>query len=411
MWCIWLKEKNYFFFLYKKQKYLFLGKERKVFLIDNPLKGKFILSNYKSKKEGKDKFSRVANITFDITDKCNMDCIYCYAYTKKKKKIMKFETARLMIDFMQNNKDYDSLSISFTGSGEPTLAFNLIKKIVNYAKKGKKPVKVYLANTNASLLKKEDIKWLAKNNSGSITVSFEVLEDIQNFQRPFKGNKPSFKKVMETLKLFDKFNLEYGIRVTLTKKNYKKIIDCIKFIKENLKCRLIKIDPVSISGKAKKNPQLKVTMMQYAKEAQKAYEFAKKNGIHLVIVSMAQRRKNEFCKALEPNSFTINSSNSIISCPAYAFDDNPKSNPFLFGKIDLKNKKVIFDKNKIINLNKKRVESLKKCNKCSYNLFCFGGCPKIDYSHKTKKFIPPTKSYCSARKKLIRYMLVNNRID
>ena len=71
-------------------------------------------------------------ISFFLTTKCNLDCRYCYTnksdYTHQS---LDFEFAKLGInDF---SKSYNSKHIRFFGAGEPTLEFDLMKKIWEYS--------------------------------------------------------------------------------------------------------------------------------------------------------------------------------------------------------------------------------------------------------------------------------------
>lgn len=88
----------------------------------------------------KQKKQLVYNITFQVTDNCNLACTYCYEINKNYH-IMDFETAKKFIDLIlnpdNNTKDYiDSWNsigaiIEFIG-GEPLLAIDLIDQITDY---------------------------------------------------------------------------------------------------------------------------------------------------------------------------------------------------------------------------------------------------------------------------------------
>lgn len=78
-------------------------------------------------------------ITFQVTDACNLKCSYCYQI-KKGTRVMKFETAKKMIDRLLSGDGMDGyitvenspgIIIEFIG-GEPFLQVGLIDQIVNY---------------------------------------------------------------------------------------------------------------------------------------------------------------------------------------------------------------------------------------------------------------------------------------
>ena len=88
--------------------------------------------------EENNKFTR--NITFQITDDCNLCCSYCYQHNKGHHK-MPFEVAKKLIDkILTNDKSINSyvksenaigIALEFIG-GEPFLEVDLIDKIIDY---------------------------------------------------------------------------------------------------------------------------------------------------------------------------------------------------------------------------------------------------------------------------------------
>lgn len=88
---------------------------------------------------GKDKVLTRA-VTFQVTDKCNLACKYCYQINKGERH-MSFDVAKKFIDLLLSGdkgfKDYCSVEFSpaitleFIG-GEPFLEVDLIDKICDY---------------------------------------------------------------------------------------------------------------------------------------------------------------------------------------------------------------------------------------------------------------------------------------
>lgn len=88
--------------------------------------------------EENNKFTR--NITFQVTDDCNLCCSYCYQHNKGHHK-MPFEVAKKLIDeILTNDKSTNNyvksenaigIVLEFIG-GEPFLEVDLIDKIINY---------------------------------------------------------------------------------------------------------------------------------------------------------------------------------------------------------------------------------------------------------------------------------------
>ena len=80
------------------------------------------------------------NITFQITNACNLRCSYCYEHHKSTEK-MTLETGKKIVDYILNlyedgtsdfvNRDTKALILDFIG-GEPLLEAELIEHICDY---------------------------------------------------------------------------------------------------------------------------------------------------------------------------------------------------------------------------------------------------------------------------------------
>lgn len=91
-------------------------------------------------KDGKKTLSRP--VTFQVTDRCSLDCSYCYQINKGKRR-MSFETAKKFVDMLleatPKNNSYinpvisPAIILEFIG-GEPLLEIDLIDQIVDYFK-------------------------------------------------------------------------------------------------------------------------------------------------------------------------------------------------------------------------------------------------------------------------------------
>lgn len=106
------------------------------------------------------------HISLSITERCNLNCIYCFEKSKSPQK-MTFETAVEKIDFELNHSDeYNSVAVDFMG-GEPFLEFDLIKKICEYywSKQYDLPKPLtFFTTTNGTLVNGEIKEWLKEHS-------------------------------------------------------------------------------------------------------------------------------------------------------------------------------------------------------------------------------------------------------
>ncbi len=74
------------------------------------------------------------DITLSITEDCNLRCKYCYMVHKSEFKVMSFDTAKKIVDFvLAQEVKKENVVWNFIG-GEPTIEMDLIDKITDYIK-------------------------------------------------------------------------------------------------------------------------------------------------------------------------------------------------------------------------------------------------------------------------------------
>lgn len=99
-------------------------------------------------------------LTLIPTERCNINCTYCLV-DKSAGKSMSFETAKCEIDkMMAVPKQFAKYIVSFMG-GEPFLAFDLIRQVVDYVKTYylEKPI-YFTIVTNGTLVNDEVKRWI-----------------------------------------------------------------------------------------------------------------------------------------------------------------------------------------------------------------------------------------------------------
>lgn len=103
------------------------------------------------------------HLLLSITEKCNLDCVYCYQGNKRNRD-MTLPIAKAAISKYMNADDgFDEVEIELSG-GEPFLRFDFIKVICEWVwnQKWEKPYIIFIT-TNGTLIKGEIRKWIEKN--------------------------------------------------------------------------------------------------------------------------------------------------------------------------------------------------------------------------------------------------------
>lgn len=150
---------------------------------------------------------QIYQLVLQVTQACNLTCYYCpYANITDKKlqrnhtsKTMNFETAKKAVDFyIQHSYENEKCVISFYG-GEPFLAFDLMKKIVEYVEEAATGKEImFNVTTNATLLDDEMISFLVQHNV-DVLFSIDGPEKIHDINRKRKDGKGTFKIAYDNL--------------------------------------------------------------------------------------------------------------------------------------------------------------------------------------------------------------------
>jgi uncharacterized protein len=163
---------------------------------------------------------------------CVLRCDYCFVDKSRIKEAMSLGTAQKAVDFLVNSKGKDKI-IKIYG-GEPLLNFDVVKKIVPYAKKYAKKKKKNLTLsicTNAVLLKPQHLDFLKKNKF-QLAISFDGKKKTHDRFRKFSDGRGTFSQITrnfkDLFKIFDKKDM--AANMSITPSESKNIIDNFSYI-------------------------------------------------------------------------------------------------------------------------------------------------------------------------------------
>lgn len=142
---------------------------------------------------------KIGNIWLFITEKCNLNCDYCF-FKREGKKNLKFSQALSLLRMLPANKNYDFV----ISGGEPLLCWNFVKDLIEYVRIYHSESKITL-QTNLYFLSVQKIKFLKENN-----VIIEPGIDggfLTNFRHRKSLDRESFNKCIKNLELLIKYKL------------------------------------------------------------------------------------------------------------------------------------------------------------------------------------------------------------
>jgi uncharacterized protein len=187
---------------------------------------------------------RTKNITFVVTEKCNLNCTYCYQTNKTGRRMTK-EVAKQSVDFLFDKQkingyyDFDdsvAVILEFIG-GEPLLEIDLIDYIVEYFKfkafeVGSPWATNYMISTssNGVLCETKKVQNFIKRNLGrvSIGITIDGNKELHDKCRVFYDGNGSYDIVESSVKAWLKINSNAQTKITLAPENVMFLNDAIK---------------------------------------------------------------------------------------------------------------------------------------------------------------------------------------
>ncbi len=182
----------------------------------------------------------VKNLTFCVTESCNLACTYCYERHKSNRR-MSFETGKSIIDHLLNGQIFRTEStaaivLEFIG-GEPLLEIELIDRLVEYFKRESFRLRSPLfynyrisITTNGILFQNEKVQQFIKKNKEhlSITISIDGNQELHDRCRVFPDGRKSYSIVENACKeLLHIFPLS-STKLTLVPENILYLKDAIQ---------------------------------------------------------------------------------------------------------------------------------------------------------------------------------------
>lgn len=331
-----------------------------------------------------------------LTQKCNLACSYCYAQHSRTQDILSFEQIKHVVDYIFSKNNGKKKSFSFIGGGEPLVCWDVLQQTCDYIKI--KSIESEIAYnigiiTNATLLTEDKIRWIAQNNI-RVSVSFDILPDIQNTQRPFAFKKShSFDAVKKAILLLNQYNVKFKTRTTITQNIIERMPEMVEFIAENFPfLRSLHLEPVTDT-----NVDYQVFYPKFLKYFMDAYTLGQSKEIDVEnsLTHSFFHIKHHFCMG----ELCITPKGLITACHRHSNQKDPHYERCLYGIVD--DSHVVINQNHLDKVIQHRKSYSKKCANCFAKWHCAGGC----FSQGLTLNAEQRKEYCSYVKKFTRDFL------
>jgi len=311
-------------------------------------------------------------IILNVTNRCNLNCVYCYAKNKGEEEISENVFVET-IKFLGKISGGRDSSILLTG-GEPMLVWD---KIFTWIEKYRKaiPVNVTFAlQSNGTLINKNNAAQLRKERV-NVGISLDGSQEFHNMCRT-----QSYELALQSIKILQKNKIQAGARITVTADSSSTTPDAIRYyVSQDIKHFTVGfVDPLGAAAlrqeflpTAKQRLRLCNEMLQICVD-----EFRKGNRIEILSVSqMIINLLTNLRPSCCPNSpcgagvslLGVDTNGDVYPCD-YLFEPSMKlGNITQFSKV-LKNLDTCTSLQNLQNAH------LGECEQCPVFSICTGGC-------------------------------------
>ncbi|MBQ3047325.1 MAG: thioether cross-link-forming SCIFF peptide maturase [Clostridia bacterium] len=143
----------------------------------------------------------VKALCLHVAHTCNLNCAYCFASQGKyhgDRAVMSFEVGKRALDFLvENSGTRRNLEVDFFG-GEPLMNFDVVKKLVSYARsieKEKGKNFRFTLTTNGVLID-DDVIEFANKEMSNVVLSLDGRKEVHDRYRVDYNGKASWEKIV-----------------------------------------------------------------------------------------------------------------------------------------------------------------------------------------------------------------------
>lgn len=340
------------------------------------------------------KLSIIPNLT------CNFACSYCYSAKGRSKTILDWEKAKAVLNhFIDENRiEPQPLSIFVSGGGEPLLSWNLLKKILEYARTRAldKGFSLYMSVvTNGSLLT-EEIATSLKALDCSVCISYEVLEDLQNKQRKHYSEVKANIAMLERIGVRTMLNSTITpLSVTRMTEMMEEIASCYPFVSQYT------MEPVTGYEMFQSPEDMDVFYDRFYVEYLRCRDIADRNGINLRFTFDDSLRGITLRHC--PGKFTLTPQGTISACHLTSSPMESRYERCVYGRVT-EIGAIELDMEKFQALRNINVFSYNRCADCFAKWSCGGECMARNDSYPSEYM----EAVCRFNRRFVKHLLIES---
>lgn len=334
------------------------------------------------------------NIWFTLTNRCNLNCQYCFNYCAKKHEDMPAELATAILDYCISYRkklklNYPYLRLIFFG-GEPTLNPKAIRAIVDYVNQNR--INCLLRLITNGVIDDDFLEWLIAERV-FLQVSFD---GFTGNLRGICGQNNYQKQVLKTItRLEQNSSFPYSLHATIHAGNVDSMSQIVEFAAAH-RADAVAFCPVCLEGNAIRYNVKRPTITSYIDNYFKALKTAEKHNLRLHSVE-----KQMQCRELVGKSLPLVwlPDGHLALCDKYASSAQTGANAAIIGKYSFSTQDFFLDEAILAKIRSNFFAKRSKyCDSCNNYENCKGLNSFVAYSlnqHSNDKFM------CEATRKIV----------
>lgn len=314
-------------------------------------------------------------------NRCNFNCTYCYAAGCRNSEELDIDKLKSCIDFFiktkRSRQSRRSLAISFMGGGEPMLSWETVKEAIEYAENEAAAEKLTVAFriiSNGSLLSDGQIEFI-KNHKVGMSISFEILEDIQNMQRK------NFHIVQNNLLKLLEQHIDTQLNVTITPNNVERMTETfLEMQRLYPQVKHAMYEPVTAQEMFSSPTEMNRFYEAYTRGFIDILVRGRNNGVE--ITSFPYLRTLFPLKRACPGELCITAEGNLTGCYCVSTPDHPLFQATCYGRVNRESLSLDMDNyHKLLACD---VNTKEECKRCAARWNCGGGCYHLFHSYDSE---------------------------
>jgi len=383
-----------------------------------------LATKYRTKKAFLNDFTSLHMVV--PTLRCNSNCVYCQVSRKEessKSFTMNRRTAKRIVDIIFESPS-NSIKIEFQG-GEPLLAFDIVKYIIEYAEwinLFKKKHLEFVICSNLTLMDQKKLGFL-KNKNICISTSLDGFRALHNRNRPLQATPDSYGIVTEKINLCRSYLGKDRVGALMTTSRFSlggmtQIVD--EYVKQGFNAIFLRsLNPFGFAKQERHN--IGYDIEEFIANYREALDYIIELNIQgvLFVECFAALLLTRILTPFSTGFVDMQSPAGVgISGVIYNYDGNVfvsdearmlasmGDNKFLMGNVNKHSYQELFNSDFLHNLiSSACLECLPGCSYCAFQPYC-GADPVRNYSEQGNIIgHRPLSEVCKKNKAIIKHLL------